>query len=444
MTRHHHDFVLLHPSEPKLLAVALDGGLTLPRASSDGILETPQLLTALRDLVALDAVMLRPVQTWPAEPEKGQDRMRLYVLEAQTDGPLPEGAHWLGIDALVPLIYSEKPTLTTILNEDAHSDLVSALRPDWAVRGWFGEVRDWLGAELTRLGRKPLGNPEQLRIWGLSAVLRQRTDGDDIYFKAAAKHFIAEPRITAAVADLFPDLTPEVLALEPTKGWLLLAPFRGEELDETQLEKKAEVMRRFSILQLKSVAQKDALIAAGCADRGLTNLREAVPWLLRESLELHLLTQAERERLLTLEPRILEQLDDLAACGLPETLLHGDLHFGNVVVEDERITIFDWTDTCWSHPFFDLTLQNKWRESDASVWTALSEAYLEPWLTRYDERSVRRALELAESLSPLFYAQSYEGINRAQEAGSGGDFTGVVAYFLRGLLEPPLTPDREL
>ena len=440
MPRYHHDFVLLHPSKAELLAVPRDGTLTLPRHTSDTELETPELITALREIVPLSAIMLRQAGRWPANPEKEEDRTHLFVLEAQTDGPLNGGARWLGVDELAALTYPEGSVLETILREAAEPSLLPPLRPAWAKRGWLSEVKGWLEVEVIRLGREPVGDPEQLRVWSLSAILRQKTEGGEVYFKAVMDHFNAEPRITAAVAELFPDLTPKVLALEPARGWLLLEPFRGQEVQEAELEARAEVLRRFSLVQLESVVHKETLLAAGCADRGLTKLKEAVPWLLRESLELHRLTSDEREGLLKLEPQFLEQLDELAACGLPETLLHGDLHFGNVVREGERITIFDWTDACWSHPFFDLTLQNKWHESD--VWAALSEAYLEPWLARYDEASVRRALGLAESLSPLFYAQSYEGINRAVEAGSAGDFAGVVAYFLKKLLESP-TPSLE-
>lgn len=438
MSRYHNDFALLHPHRPELLGILRDGALTLPSHTSDDELETYELLAALHDVLPLDAVMLRLAQRWPVKAKKDDDKTVLYVLETQTDGPLPESARWLNLEELGELAYPERDALETLLREDAEPSLVSALRPAWAKRGWLGEVKGWLEQELARLGRAPVGEPEQVRVWSLSAVLRQKTSSKtgsgEVYFKAVIDHFIAEPRITATVAELFPDLAPTVLGLEPERGWTLLEPFRGKELNETQFAAKCEVFRRFSAAQLEALSHKDALLEAGCADRSLDKLKEVVPWLVRESLELGRLTPDEQEKLLAAEPRILDKIDALAACGLPETLLHGDIHFGNIVAEGKDFTIFDWTDACWSHPFFDIALQYS-HDRSAESRISLIETYLEPWLECYDEALVRRALTLAEDLSPLFYAQSYEGVIRAHEPGSSGEFSGVVAHDLQKLLE---------
>lgn len=405
----------------------------LPGVTGDDWLNTEDLFRLLRSELPLDAVMLRPARLW--RTEEADETRTLYVLEARTDA-LPAGARWLDLEVLRAgaLDYPEPGALETLLQEDADPRLVSALRPDWAKRGWLAEAEDWLARELSRLGRVPVGRPEQRKHWSLSAVLRQRTDAGEVYFKAVTAHFIAEPRITAAVAELFPDLTPQVLALEPKRGWLLLEPFRGAELSEGPLETQGETLRRFGALQLGSAMHRERFLGAGCADRGLHKLKEAVPGLLRESLELERLSPDERGRLLALEPFLLEKVDALAACGLPETLLHGDLHFGNVAAEEGDITIFDWTDACWGHPFFDAALQ--FHDRPAEDRAALLEAYLEPWLARYDEGAVRRALALAGTLSPLFYAESHEGIYRAQEPSSRWELSGVAADYLRRLLTP--------
>lgn len=432
MSRYRHDFVLLHPSRSDLLALPHDAALALPSMTSDNLLHTKDLLKALRSELPLDTVMLRPAFHW----DVGSDTTTiLYVLVARTD-TLPAGARWLDLEALRAgaLDYSEQPALETILLEDAEPERVPALRFAWAERGWLDEVKVWLAQELTRLGRTPVGEPEQVRHWNISAVLLQETDSGDMYFKAVIDHFVVEPRITATVADLFPDLTPKVLALEPVKGWMLLEPFRGAELTKSPFETHWRAFRRFSTLQLESLAHKDLLVAAGCADRGLGNLKEAVTWLFRESLELDLLTSAERKSLVSMEPRILDKIDRLAACGLPETLVHGDSHFNNIVAEGDDVTIFDWTNACWSHPFFDIALQYS-HDRSAVDRGPLIEAYLEPWLKRYDEASVRKAFILADALSPLFYAQSYEGILRAQEPDARGELLGVVANYLKELLE---------
>lgn len=432
--RHHHDFVLLHPERPELLGISRDDTLTLPRHTSAEELMTSKLLKALRNLIPLDAVMLRPTKLSPTEPEWGQDRSRLYILKAQTAGPLPEDARWLSLAELSELTYSERGTLETLLREDADPSLVSSSRPAWARRGWLEAAKGWLHEELAGLKRVPIGEPEQLKVWALSSVLRQETDNGDVYLKAVMDHHSAEPRITAKVAELFPELAPKVLATEPAQGWLLLEAFQGEMLDEADPRAQHEVFRRYSSLQLESVAYKDVFLEAGCADRGLDKLKEIIPWLFSESIELHRLTPEERDGLLKREPSILEMLDELAACGIPETLVHGDIHSGNIFAEGDSFTIFDWTDASWSHPFFDIALQYSWDRS-AKERGPLVEAYLKPWLQRYDEPAVRRAFTLADALSPLFYAQNHEGIYRGLEPGLGGVFPGVVAHYLKELLK---------
>ena len=165
------------------------------------------------------------------------------------------------------LAYPERGALETLLREDADPRVVPPLRPAWAKRGWRAEAEAWL-ARLVRLGRVPVGRPEQVKLWSLSAVMRQRTDAGEVYFKAVTEHFIAEPRVTAAVAELFPDLTPQVLVL-PGRGWLLLEPFRGPELSGGPLETQSEALRRFGARQLESVRYRDRLLGVGCADRSL-------------------------------------------------------------------------------------------------------------------------------------------------------------------------------
>lgn len=430
VSRYRHDFALLHPSKPELLVLSRDGGLELPSTMSENWLPANDLLKALRSQLHMDAVMLRPVRYHATEPDT---TTILYALVASTD-TLPVGARWLGLETLqtAALNYPDQHVLETILLEDAEPGRVPVLRLPWAERGWLGEVKAWLAQELARLGRTPVGKPEQVRHWNISAVLRQPTDSGDVYFKAVINHFLGEPRITQALAKLFPALTPKVLATEPTLGWMLLEPFRGIELTKSPFEAHWAAFRHLSTTQLESLAHRDMLLAAGLADKGLESLKGSASWLIRDSLELDLLTSDERERLRNRESFLLEKIDELAACGIPETLVHGDSHFNNIVADGNDITIFDWTNACWSHPFFDIALQYS-HDRAAPERSALVEAYLEPWLENYDERFVRRAFILADSLSPLFYAQNYESILRAQEPEVRGENAGVVANYLREL-----------
>ena len=96
--------------------------------------------------------------------------------------------------------------------------------------------------------------------------------------------------------------------------------------------------------------------------------------------------------------------EELATYGLPETLVHGDLHAGNFVLEGEHPVFFDWSDGAISHPFFDLlTLM----ESGAAEWREEITAYLEAWTAHLSMERLREAFELAWKVAHVYHSLSY-------------------------------------
>jgi len=48
------------------------------------------------------------------------------------------------------------------------------------------------------------------------------------------------------------------------------------------------------------------------------------------------------------------RFDVIAACGLPDTLVHSDFHPGNVRIDGDTLTLLDWGDCGIGHPLLDL------------------------------------------------------------------------------------------
>ena len=73
----------------------------------------------------------------------------------------------------------------------------------------------------------PLAAIEQVKQWSISAVLRVRTNGPDLWFKVSAPLplFVDEAAVTAELAERFPGYVPAPLAVEAEHGWLLFAEF---------------------------------------------------------------------------------------------------------------------------------------------------------------------------------------------------------------------------
>jgi len=89
---------------------------------------------------------------------------------------------------------------------------------------------------------------------------------------------------------------------------------------------------------------------------------------------------------------VVAELDDeLASCGIAETLQHDDLHDGQVFVHGGRHLVMDWGDACISHPFFTLSVALDgvlaWGldDDEHSVYVQpFQDAYLVPFRAVYD------------------------------------------------------------
>ena len=167
------------------------------------------------------------------------------------------------------------------------------------------------------------------------------------------------------LAGRFPGYVPAPLAVEPERGWFLLPEFDDLLGWDPPLEVHEELFRRYAGLQRRSAGLTAELLADGCLDRRLDVLEAQVDPLLDDPDAVARLMPDEVAELRRLAPALKDACRRLAACGIPDTLVHGDLHPGNVARLDGELAYFDWTDACIAHPFFDLhSLQWQKDESD--------------------------------------------------------------------------------
>ena len=178
---------------------------------------------------------------------------------------------------------------------------------------------------------------------------------------------------------------------------------------------------------------------AGAADRPPAALREQIGTL-AGAPEVQADAPPELvERLARAAPRLQALCDELAAQGVPETLVHGDLHGGNVGVRDGAVRFLDWTDACVSHPFLDLVtlLPAPGREGDDSgdAHAHLRDRYLAGYEGVAPWERLRRAFDLAWCLVAMHQVVSYVGIRRSLEPAARTEFAGALGSWLRTGLE---------
>jgi aminoglycoside phosphotransferase (APT) family kinase protein len=324
----------------------------------------------------------------------------VYVHTAEVDGHIAPDGRWVSLTDL-----SDDPDVTAAVVRAAREYVGEAptQRCEWFRPGWFERVDAWVDEALGSNGRRRTGATEVQRRWSQSAVLRIPAGSGDVWFKATCEHFHGEPAITRVLAAHFSDLMPVVLAEDDDLVWLLMEPLAGAGHSRAPGADRV-LAPRFVELQIASVALRDELLAAGCPDRGLKQTLRGFRGVLAESVELPRLTEPEVSAVREAAAEIEARVEEFWACGLPDTLSHGDLHLGNVAYDGSQLRVFDWTDSCLSHPFLDGAHLARFNAEsggdDGPPDEAVAAIFADRWRAERPEADVDRALALAPAGEP--------------------------------------------
>jgi hypothetical protein len=346
--------------------------------------------------------------------QHGVEACVLLCLDEQQDataylmtavGAVPDGARWVN-DLDDPLVIAARNHLALPSGSPA--------TPAWTMPGWYAEAMPWIDMHLDAAGTPRTGLPVQVRSWGLSNVLRCPTAAGDVFFKALAHSttirparpdalpllFAHEPLLLRKLSDERPAAVPAPLAIDEQRAWMLLPDLGPALAHEADHSLWVEAVQGHARLQRSYAGQADRLLAYGCVDRRLAVLDAEIDRLLGPNPATERLEPAERELLPRRAEELRAAIAELAAIGVPETLLHGDLHPRNIAVRGGRVLAFDWTDAAVSHPFLDLVTFTEQR-SPTSRDPGLKDVYLAEWEEYATPGDLRRAFSLADELGAL-------------------------------------------
>jgi hypothetical protein len=430
------DVIIPHPSAPRVLLLADGGQWHLPRVPIDGIwaVNLGQICHELRRTLGIATTVLR-LASRRADDAQGQVCLT-YVLENRDSSWQPPAhGRWIARAELGELAQPEQRALLDTELAEVESGVIPELRVPWCRIGWLDTARAWIAAQLAARGTPLIGEVEQVTNWSLSCILRGHTVAGAVYFKATATLplFVNEPLIMAALARRYPDHIPMPLSLDSQRRWMLL-PDVGQPLGHASpLAARQELLRRFGAIQRDCATVVDELLELGCHDRRLERLSAQAATLTADAAALDGLTDAERAQFREMLPRLQAMCDALAACGIPHTLVHGDLHLNNVAANAGRQQFFDWSDACVSHPFFDLI--SVFDEEDRAAQVQLRDAYLSVWSDCVPLERLLEAWALAQPLSDLHQAISYQHILVGLEKAAKVEFGDAVPYYVRKVLQ---------
>ena len=399
--------LLVHPDDAAILVYNRDGGFVLPKVRVSGRLcldEPPAIIAAVRRQLGMEIIELFPLAE--VVDEQAATVGAAVACEVRTGLVARAGATWIGADRIGVVAAPDRAPLSDAITRVSGEHRRRG-RPPWFTRGWFADAQQWLCAAARDAGYEPVGPVEQFRIWGISSVLRVPTTGGMIYFKVSSDLplFVNEALVTQCLGALFPGFVPVPLTIDAGRGWLALADF-GEEVGwEAPADVKIEVFRRFAQLQIASAAHLDRLLEAGCVDRRLDWLADQQRAWFTGPQARQRLSIEEFSQLQACSAELPALCTELASCGVPDALLHGDIHPGNIARNERGYTFFDWTDAAIGQPFLDMIAIAS--ENDAHTADAMRAAYLAEWATVTGPEPAERAWELAVVLMAANQAISY-------------------------------------
>jgi phosphotransferase family enzyme len=380
--------VVAHPTEPKHLVKTIDwdGDVDLEELSP--------LIEAGRTAIGVDVAVLR---VYP--PVDGTATVLVLPLD---DLSCTEMRDWIDGEA-------------------------APASPQWSTKAFRGEITAWASRSLGQIQ-----DLHQVRIWDLSWVARAECGERGAYIKATGHSplFADEGVVSTTLARLFPDRVPAPIATDSARNWMILpdlGPSRRLDSDKPEYER---FIRDFARMQIESAAHVDELLDGGFVDRRpewtATTGRE---WL--DAAALDTLPESDRAR----AAGILDQLPDhvarLSKGGLPNTLLHGDIHSGNTIGNGDGFWYIDWSDASVGHPFLDMFTI---RLTEGARGDELKEAYLDEWrdagYTGLDE-----TWEAAGVVMAAHHAISYAALTSAIEPPVEPDLLEMIPQWLVRMID---------
>ena len=267
----------------------------------------------------------------------------------------------------------------------------------------------WASEMLRAQGDTLVGEPQQIRTWNLSSLWRLPTRSGHAWLKVVPPFFAHEGAILEALVDA---PVPRLLARDGAR--VLLAEIAGEDRYDATGSELLGMIELLVRLQNTWLNRTRELLAIGLPDWRGPRLAAAIESLI--SRRIAELDAADHELLQRFVAGLPQRLDAIAACGIADSLVHGDVHPGNFRGDAQALTLLDWGDCGVGHPLLDQSaFLSRVPKADVDRcrqhW---SQAWREAVPGAQPERAAQLLAPMATARQALIYQSFLDGIEAAE------------------------------
>jgi|GEM_PF-833436 len=251
----------------------------------------------------------------------------------------------------------ERSTIESLLNGRSGSSITRL--------GWIDDAAAWVK---TATGCKVQSGAgiEQFNAGGGFALLRFRIeDGRESWLKATGDPHTHEFTLTRLLSKLAEGYLPDLLATKPEwNAWLTACAGSAVETLPTEPHELLALLEHVVVsmaeLQVKTVGHAGELRSAGAFDQSADVLAKHSQQLFdyaAEAMNMQSSTRVPpigRTRLAEIKSIFDDVCGRMAELDLPETIIHGDLNIGNLLLHEGMCRFIDWSEAYIGNPLISL------------------------------------------------------------------------------------------
>ena len=378
---------------------------------------------------SLNLLTIRPLQNNFVKHSDDMGEMQSVYMMRYLDGAIPDNACWCSVDEM-PSLDITMP----ITKEDILSAIQSKTVPEWYRFDWYDEFT----LAIQSITEDSL---QQIRSWERSAIWRIPSSEGETYLKFLPPMFKHEVVLSTWLSQRFPQKSPEMLS-SPIPGTMRMADYgQLDVMSCKDLDIWRDAIQGYAELQVALIEHNPELREISVPERGLDWIAEKIEAFLMDDTNLsrgvNPLNEEDIANLQSAIPRLMLAIDALRVSPIPETLEHGDLWAGQMIVHDGCILITDWSDSAITFPFFSLPFFLTEIESNLADYpdakSVLEDAYLSQWLNYGDMATLKAILASANLVSNIYTALRYH-YDILPAMGQKWEMESMIAYDMRLLL----------